>query len=84
MTPPVSSVTARITGSAVRAMRRNEKELHRDAAAEPFTEYWVFGRQAAAWKLSDILPRMDQEEENAQDGAPSPVQIEWYWSGLSR
>ena len=76
--------TARITGSAVRAMRRNEKELHRDAAAEPFTEYWVFGRQAAAWKLSDILPRMDQEEENAQDGAPSPVQIEWYWSGLSR
>ncbi|MDP2865494.1 MAG: TIM44-like domain-containing protein, partial [Elusimicrobiota bacterium] len=33
--------TARITATAVRAMLRNGKPLHRDAAPEPFTEYWV-------------------------------------------
>lgn len=82
--PRPDEFTARITGSALRAMLRNGKALHRDAAAEPFTEYWVFGRQDKNWKLLDILPRMDQEKENgAQDGAPSPVQIEWYWGGLS-
>lgn len=73
--------TARITATAVRAMLRNGKVLRRDEAPEPFTEYWVFGRQDESWKLRDILPRMDQSgEDRAQDGAPSPVQIEWYWS----
>ena len=73
--------TARITATAVRAMLRNGKPLHRDAAPEPFTEYWVFGRQNNDWKMRDILPRMDQEgADNTQDGAPTPVQIEWYWS----
>ena len=72
--------TARIKATAVRAMLRNGKQLHRDAAPEPFTEYWVFGRQRDDWKLRDILPRMDQEgADNTRDGAPSPVQIEWYW-----
>ena len=73
--------TARINATAVRAMLRNGKELHRDAAPEPFTEYWVFGRQGDEWKLRDILPRMDQEgADNTRDGAPGPAQIEWYWS----
>mgnify|MGYP001619894645 FL=1 len=73
--------TARITATAVRAMLRNGKPLHRDAAPEPFTEYWVFGRQKDDWKMRDILPRMDQEgADTTQDGAPTPVQIEWYWS----
>lgn len=73
--------TARITGTAVRAMLRHGKELHRDAAPAPFTEYWVFGRQNDDWKLRDILPRMAQESaDTTQDGAPTPVQIEWYWS----
>lgn len=73
--------TARITATAVRAMLRNGKVLKRDEAPEPFTEYWVFGRQDESWKLRDILPRMDQSgEDRAKDGAPSPVQIEWYWS----
>ena len=72
--------TARITATAVRAMLRNGKTLHRDAAPQPFTEYWVFGRQNKSWKLRDILPRMDQEsEDRSQDGAPGPAQIEWYW-----
>lgn len=72
--------TARITGTAVRAMLRHGKELHRDAAPAPFTEYWVFGRQGEDWKLRDILPRMAQESaDTTQDGAPTPVQIEWYW-----
>lgn len=72
--------TARITATSVRTMFRNGKPLHRDAAPQPFTEYWVFGRQNQDWKLRDILPRMDQEgADNTQDGAPSPVQIEWYW-----
>ncbi len=72
--------TARITATAVRAMKRNGKPLHRDAAPQPFTEYWVFGRQNDSWKLRDILPRMDQEsEDRGQDGAPGPAQIEWYW-----
>ena len=73
--------TARITATAVRGMLRNGKVLKRDEAPEPFTEYWVFGRQDESWKLRDILPRMDQSgEDRAKDGAPSPVQIEWYWS----
>ncbi|MDD5208332.1 MAG: TIM44-like domain-containing protein [Elusimicrobiales bacterium] len=73
--------TARITATAVRAMLRNGKELHRDAAPAPFTEYWVFGRQKDDWKMRDILPRMEQEgADTTQDGAPTPVQIEWYWS----
>jgi len=72
--------TARITATAVRAMLRNGKTLHRDTAPQPFTEYWVFGRQDKSWKLRDILPRMDQEsEDRSQDGAPGPAQIEWYW-----
>jgi predicted lipid-binding transport protein (Tim44 family) len=72
--------TARITATAVRAILRNGKVLRRDESPEPFTEYWVFGRQADCWKLRDILPRMEQAaEDHAQDGAPSPVQIEWYW-----
>ena len=71
--------TARITATAVRAMSRNGKVLHRDEAPEPFTEYWVFGRQDKAWKLRDILPRMDHEADRTQDGAPGPAQIEWYW-----
>ena len=72
--------TARITATAMRAMFRNGKPLHRDEAPQPFTEYWVFGRQNEEWKLRGILPRMDQEGvDNTQDGAPSPVQIEWYW-----
>ncbi|OGR81373.1 MAG: hypothetical protein A2X32_11145 [Elusimicrobia bacterium GWC2_64_44] len=72
--------TARITATAVRAILRNGKVLKRDEAPEPFTEYWVFGRQLDSWKLRDILPRMEQAaEDKAQDGAPSPVQIEWYW-----
>jgi len=72
--------TARISATAVRAMLRNGKALHRDEAPQPFTEYWVFGRQNDSWKLREILPRMDQEgEDRAKDGAPSPVQIEWYW-----
>ncbi|OIN99547.1 MAG: hypothetical protein AUJ51_12785 [Elusimicrobia bacterium CG1_02_56_21] len=72
--------TARITATAVRSMTRNGKPLHRDTAPEPFTEYWVFGRQNQDWKLRDILPRMEQESaDTTQDGAPSPVQIEWYW-----
>ena len=73
--------TARITATAVRTLLRNGKPLHRDAAPQPFTEYWVFGRQNDDWKLRDILPRMEQEgADAAQDGAPGPVQIEWYWS----
>lgn len=73
--------TARITATAVRAMLRNGKTLKRDEAPEPFTEYWVFGRQDESWKLRDILPRMDQSgEDRARDGAPNPTQIEWYWS----
>ena len=60
-------------------MSRNGKVLHRDEAPEPFTEYWVFGRQDKAWKLRDILPRMDHEADRTQDGAPGPAQIEWYW-----
>lgn len=73
--------TARITATAVRAILRNGKVLKRDEAPEPFTEYWVFGRQLDSWKLRDILPRMEQAaEDKAQDGAPSPVQIEWYWN----
>ncbi len=73
--------TARITATAVRAMLRNGKELHRDAAPAPFTEYWVFGRQKDDWKMRDILPRMEQEgADTTQDGAPTPVQIEWYWA----
>ncbi len=73
--------TARITATAVRSLLRNGKQLHRDAAPQPFTEYWVFGRQKDDWKLRDILPRMEQEgADTAQDGAPSPVQLEWYWS----
>ena len=72
--------TARLTATAVRGLLRNGKPLHRDTAPEPFTEYWVFCRQNEEWKLRDILPRMDQENaDNARDGAPSPVQIEWYW-----
>ncbi len=72
--------TARITATAVRAMLRNGKPLHRDEAPHPFTEYWVFGRQNDEWKLRDILPRMDKDNPaSAQDGEPSPVQIEWYW-----
>lgn len=72
--------TARINATAVRAMLRNGKTLHRDEAPAPFTEYWVFGRQGKAWKLRDILPRMDQESEDCgKDGAPGPAQIEWYW-----
>lgn len=71
--------TARITATAVRAMSRNGRVLHRDEAPEPFTEYWVFGRQDKAWKLRDILPRMDHETDRSQDGAPGPAQIEWYW-----
>jgi hypothetical protein len=72
--------TARINATAVRAMLRNGKALHRDAAPAPFTEYWVFGRQDKSWKLRDILPRMDQEsEDRSKDGAPGPAQIEWYW-----
>jgi predicted lipid-binding transport protein (Tim44 family) len=72
--------TARINATAVRAMLRNGKTLHRDEAPAPFTEYWVFGRQDKAWKLRDILPRMDQESEDCgKDGAPGPAQIEWYW-----
>ncbi len=72
--------TARITATAVRAMKRNGKVLHKDEAPQPFTEYWVFGREGGSWKLRDILPRMDQEsEDRAQDGAPGPAQIEWYW-----
>ncbi|MDD2806399.1 MAG: TIM44-like domain-containing protein [Elusimicrobiales bacterium] len=73
--------TARITATAMRAILRNGKVLKRDEAPEPFTEYWVFGRQLDSWKLRDILPRMEQaSEDRAQDGAPSPVQIEWYWN----
>lgn len=73
--------TARITATAVRSMLRNGKPLHRDAAPEPFTEYWVFGRQKDDWKMRDILPRMEQESaDTTQDGAPTPVQIEWYWA----
>lgn len=73
--------TARINATAVRALLRNGKPLRREESPEPFTEYWVFGRQDKAWKLRDILPRMDQAgEDRARDGAPSPVQIEWYWS----
>ena len=72
--------TARITATSIRTMFRNGKPLHRDEAPQPFTEYWVFGRQNEDWKLRDILPRMDQEgADTTQDGAPSPVQIEWYW-----
>jgi len=73
--------TARLTATALRAMRRNGKLLHRDEAPAPFTEYWVFGREDGCWKLRDILPRIDQEKGGAaaKDGAPSPVQIEWYW-----
>ena len=72
--------TARITATSIRTMFRNGKPLHSDAAPVPFTEYWVFGRQNQDWKMRDILPRMDQEgADNTQDGAPSPVQIEWYW-----
>ena len=72
--------TARITATAMRALLRNGKALHRDEAPEPFTEYWVFGRQNNCWKLRDILPRMDQEcEDRSKDGAPGPAQIEWYW-----
>lgn len=72
--------TARITATAVRAMKRNGKPLHKDDSPQPFTEYWVFGREGGSWKLRDILPRMDQEsEDRAQDGAPGPAQIEWYW-----
>jgi len=72
--------TARINATALRAMLRNGKTLHRDEAPSPFTEYWVFGRQDKAWKLRDILPRMDQESEDCgKDGAPGPAQIEWYW-----
>ncbi len=75
--------TARITATSIRTMFRNGKPLHRDAAPQPFTEYWVFGRQNEDWKLRDILPRMDQEAaDTAQDGAPSPVQIEWYWGSV--
>lgn len=73
--------TARISATAVRALLRNGKPLRREESPEPFTEYWVFGRQDKTWKLRDILPRMDQAgEDRAKDGAPSPVQIEWYWS----
>nr|MDA8244332.1 TIM44-like domain-containing protein [Elusimicrobiota bacterium] len=72
--------TARITATALRSMRRHGKELHRDASPEPFTEYWVFGRQNESWKMRDILPRMDQAgEDKSKDGAPNPAQIEWYW-----
>jgi len=72
--------TARITATAVRTLLHNGRPLHHDDAPQPFTEYWVFVRQADAWKLRDILPRMDQKETgSAQDGEPSPVQIEWYW-----
>jgi predicted lipid-binding transport protein (Tim44 family) len=72
--------TARISATAVRAMRRNGKVLHKDEAPQPFTEYWVFGRRKGGWVLMDILPRMDQSgEDRAQDGAPNPTQIEWYW-----
>ena len=72
--------TARITATAQRSMLRNGRELHRDASPEPFTEYWVFGRQNESWKLRDILPRMDQAgEDKSKDGAPNPSQIEWYW-----
>ncbi len=72
--------TARIMATALRSMLRNGKVLHSDAAPEPFTEYWVFGRQDENWKLLDILPRMGQGgADNTNDGAPSPVQIEWYW-----
>lgn len=72
--------TARISATSVRAMFRNGKPLHRDGSPQPFTEYWVFGRQNQDWKMRDILPRMDQEgADTTQDGAPSPVQIEWYW-----
>jgi hypothetical protein len=65
-------------------MLRNGRQLHRDSAPEPFTEYWVFGRQNNDWKLRDILPRMEQEAHSDKDGAPSPVQIEWYWSSSSK
>lgn len=75
----IDEFTARITATAVRAMSRNGRVLHRDEAPEPFTEYWVFGRQDKAWKLRDILPRMDHETDRTQDGAPGPTQIEWYW-----
>lgn len=75
----IDEFTARISATAVRAMSRNGRVLHRDEAPEPFTEYWVFGRQDKAWKLRDILPRMDHEADRTQDGAPGPAQIEWYW-----
>lgn len=71
--------TARITATALRAMLRNGRPLHTDASPQPFTEYWVFTRAGDDWKLSDILPRMDQEAADGQDGAPGPAQIEWYW-----
>ena len=72
--------TARITATAQRSMRRNGRELHHDSSPEPFTEYWVFGRQNESWKMRDILPRMDQSgEDRTKDGAPNPSQIEWYW-----
>lgn len=72
---------ARINASAARALSREGKSLHRDAAPQPFTEYWVFARSGDKWKFSEILPRMKQEggEDCQADVAPTPVQLEWYW-----
>ena len=76
--------TARINASARRALSRGGKPLHKDAAPAPFTEYWVFARDAdKRWKFREILPRMRQEGGDGcqLDVAPTPVQLEWYWAG---
>jgi len=74
--------TARVNASAARALRRGGKDLHRDTVPQPFTEYWVFARDGKSWKFEEILPRMKQEGGDAcqADVAPTPVQLEWYWS----
>jgi predicted lipid-binding transport protein (Tim44 family) len=71
--------TARLTGTAVRTLLRHGKPLSRDDGPRSFTEYWVFSRLDAGWKMSAILPRMDQEKDATGDGAPTPAQLEWYW-----
>lgn len=76
----IDEFTARIHATAARSLLRNGKPLRREDSPQPFIEYWVFVRQGSSWKLMDILPRMDQgSEDRSKDGAPSPVQIEWYW-----
>jgi len=74
--------TARISAHAQQVVESGGHETAADPHVVPFEEYWTFGRLDKTWKLKEVVPKAQGDQElNAEnlDEDSTPAQVQWYY-----